>query len=193
DLKRKLTALGCELFMPVCGLEAPQPVGQDSVGKHSPHRAANKRAVNILDEKLLGWNPEAVGNNIDVCGRIADLDPGNGLFRGLPISKVVDLRQPSFAFVAAGTVEKIMTKFLRPSPDPHRIGKIVPNGRVVLPCVVSQSSAAVDPVPDRQRDQRLKQEFFECSPSRIRTAAVVKPPLTAGEQQSSSQQMGSSL
>ena len=113
DLAGELTALAVELLVPVRRLQAAQAIGQHHVRQQAPHGAANQRAVDAFGEILLGRNAEAIGNHVDVGGRIAHFDAADRLLRRVPVADIIDLRQPGDAFVLPRAITKVVFRFSR--------------------------------------------------------------------------------
>ena len=101
------------LSMPVGALQAAQAVGQHSLGKQAPHRATDQRTIDAFGKILFGRNAEAVGDDVDIGGRVAHLDAGDGLLGRLPVAGIIDLRKTFDALVRPHAIEKIVSDFSR--------------------------------------------------------------------------------
>src|SRR5262245_25679891 len=95
--------------MPVDALQAAEAIGQHGFGKQTPHGTTDQRTIDTLSKILFWRNPEAVGNDIDVGGRIAHLDTTESLLGGLPVAEIVDLRKAFDALIASHAVKKVVS------------------------------------------------------------------------------------
>ena len=143
---------------------------------------------------MFGWDSETIGDNIDVRRRVADLNSGDGLFSSVPVSEVVNLSEPLCAFIAADTVEEVVAELAGPTFNSHGICEVCSDRRMVLPGRgMIWPPAAVDPIANRQWDERVDKKLFECDRPRKWRAAVIEPPLTMSEQESPAQQVRNRL
>src|SRR5262249_28345060 len=136
---------------------------------------------------------KAVGDDIDIRCRVADFNSGDGLLGGVPVPEVVDLPEPARSFIAADTVQKVVTEFVCPLFNSRRIREVCHYRRMVSPGSMLRPPASIDPIANRQRNKRIHEESFECNRPGKRRTAVIKSPLTIGEWESSTQQMGHCL
>src|SRR5262245_38919748 len=112
DLAGKFAATGLEFFVPIGGLQPVEAIGQHDFWEQSPHGAADQRAICAFGQILLRRNAETVREYVEVDGRVAHFNAGNGLFGGTPVATVIDLEEPPDAFVPPHAIVKIVSVLL---------------------------------------------------------------------------------
>src|SRR6185295_2389269 len=100
EFLREFAPACLKFSVPVGALQAAEAICQYSLWKQTPHGATDQRTIDAFNKVLFGRNAEAVGDDIDVGGRIAHLDTGEGLLGRLPVAKVVNLRKTFDALIA---------------------------------------------------------------------------------------------
>src|SRR5215471_5822565 len=165
--------------MPVGALQAAEAIGQHGFGKQTPHGATDQRTIDAFSKILFRRNTEAVGNDVDVGGRIAHLDSSESLLGGLPIAKVVDLRKTFDALIASHAVEKVVPDRSRATFDRHLRCKLGTDWRMLPP---GCGSMATCPIAQSSGDQGLDEKLSQRRPARVGGIAIKLTPLPIGQQ-----------
>ena len=95
---------------------------------------------------MLGRDAEAVGEDIDIGGRVARFHAVQGLVRCLPIAKIVDQGQGARPLAPSRTIEKIVTDLARATIDSHGAGVFGADRRMLYPWFGSPVASAMRPI-----------------------------------------------